>query len=124
MGTMSDTVANAWLDAVGNATAYSEAAVYAQPHTGDPGAAGTSNVSGETTRQQLSFGAASSRAMTSDAAATWTGVAATETISWISIWDAAAAGNFLGRDQLASSSSVNAGDNFTLPAGDVDFSIT
>jgi hypothetical protein len=67
VGTFSDLVANAWLDAVFNATSYSEAAVYVQLHTGDPGSAGTSNVAGETDRVAASFSAASSRAITTDA---------------------------------------------------------
>lgn len=124
MGTFSDLVANAWLDAVCNATSYSEAAVYVQLHTGDPGSAGTSNVAGETDRVQASFAAAASRAITTDAATEWTNVNSTETLTWISLWDASTSGNFLGRDDLSSSAPVTAGDTFRIPAGDLDMSIT
>lgn len=124
MGTFSDLVANAWLDAVGNATSYSEAAVYVKLHTGDPGSAGTSNAATETTRQQASFSAASSRAMTNDAAIEWTNVSTTETYTWISLWDASSGGNFLGRDDLSSSAAVTAGDTFRIPVGDLDLTIT
>jgi hypothetical protein len=124
MGTFSDLVANSWLDAVGNATSYSEAAVYVQLHTGDPGSAGTSNVAGETDRVQASFSAAASRAMTNDAAIEWTNVSNTETYTWISLWDASSGGNFLGRDDLSSSAAVTAGDTFRIPTGDLDLTVT
>ena len=124
MGTFSDLVANAWLDAVFNATSYSEANVYLQWHTGDPGSAGTSNVAGESDRVSVSMGAASSRAITNDAAVETVGVSNTETITWISLWDASTTGNFLGRDDLSSSAPVTAGDTIRIPAGDLDASIT
>jgi hypothetical protein len=124
MGTFSDLVANAWLDAVGNATSYSEAAVWVKLHTGDPGSAGTSNAATETTRQQASFSAAASRAMTNDAAIEWTNVSTTETYTWISLWDASTGGNFLGRDDLSSSAAVTAGDTFRIPIGDLDLTVT
>jgi hypothetical protein len=124
MGTFSDLVANAWLDAVGNATSYSEAEFWVKLHTGDPGKAGTSNSATETTRKQASFSAAASRAMTTDAALEWTNVSTTETYTWVSFWDASTGGNFLGRDDLSSSAAVTAGDTFRIPTGDLDLSIT
>jgi hypothetical protein len=120
VGTFSDLVANAWLDAVCNATSYSEAAVYVQLHTGDPGSAGTSNVAGETDRVQASFSAAASRAITNDAVVEWLAVSTNETYTWISLWDASTSGNFLGRDDLSST----AGDTFRIPVGDLDMSVT
>ena len=124
MGTFSDLVANAWLDAVCNATSYSEAGVFVQLHTGDPGSAGTSNVAGETDRVQASFANASGRAITTDAVTEWLNVNSSETLTWISLWDASTSGNFLGRDDLSSSAPVTAGDTFRLPTGDLDMSIT
>jgi hypothetical protein len=124
MGTFSDLVANAWLDAVGNATSYSEAEFWVKLHLGDPGSAGTSNAAAETTRKQASFSAAASRAMTTDAALEWTNVSNTETYTWVSFWDASTGGNFLGRDDLSSSAAVTAGDTFRIPTGDLDLSIT
>src|SRR5262245_4353829 len=112
MGTFSDLVANSWLDAVANATSYSEAGVFVKLHTGDPGSAGTSNAATETTRQSASFAASASRATTTDAVTEWTNVSTTETYTWISLWDASSGGNFLGRDDLSSSAPVTAGDTF------------
>ena len=58
---------NSFLDALGNATAYSVTNVYVKLHVGDPGAAGTSNAATETTRKVVSFGAASTGQILSDA---------------------------------------------------------
>ena len=55
---LSSYLANKFLDAVGNATAYSAANVFVKLHIGDPGADGTGNPATETTRQSVSFGAA------------------------------------------------------------------
>lgn len=78
---------NAILDAVFNNTSLAVAQAYAQLHTGEPGEAGTSNVATETDREPASFGAAASGAVTSDADITWTSVAASETITHVSLWD-------------------------------------
>lgn len=111
-------VADSILNALGNATNYTApTAVWAKLHTGDPGAAGTSNAATETTRKQVSFGAASSGSMANDADVAWTSVAATETYSHVSYWDASTAGNFLWSDDLAASKAVTAGDDFTIPTG-------
>jgi len=118
-------VANAWLDALGNASNYTApTAFYVKLHTGDPGAAGTSNAATETTRQQASFSAASAGAMTTDAAITWTNVSTTETYSHVSFWSASTAGTFLGSDDLAVAKAVTAGDTFTIAVGDLDLAIT
>lgn len=123
MGTVSDAVANAWLDTFRNQAAQ-YAAVYVKLHTGDPGSAGTSNAATETTRQAATLSAASGRAMTNSAAIEWTNVSTTETYTWVSLWTASTNGTFLGRDDLSSSAAVTAGDTFRLPIGDLDFSVT
>lgn len=124
MGEFSDLVANSWLNALCRATSYSEAAIWVKLHTGDPGSAGTSNPATETTRVQATFGAnASSRAIANTADVEWTNVAATETYSWISIWDASSGGDFLGREELPEPASVTAGDDFRIPTGDLEMTI-
>lgn len=118
-------VANAFLDALGNAANYTAPTVfYVKLHTGDPGAAGTSNAATETTRKQASFSAASGGAITTDAALTWTNVSTSETYSHVSFWDHVSAGNFLGSDDLAVARAVTAGDTFTIATGDLDLSFT
>lgn len=125
MGTFSDTVANAWLDALCRNVSYANAAVWVKLHTGDPGSAGANNAAAETTRQQATFGAgAASRAITNTVAVEWTTVSNTETYTWISLWTASTAGTFLGRDDLSSSAAVTAGDTFRIPIGDLDLTVT
>lgn len=116
---------NAWLDALCRSVAYSDpAAFYVKLHLGDPGAAGASNAAANTTRQQVTFSAASAGAITNSADVVWTNVPNAETYSHVSFWDAAAAGTFLGSDDLAVSRLVAIGDTFTIAAGDLDLAIT
>lgn len=118
-------VANAFLDALGNAANYTAPTVfYVKLHTGDPGSAGTSNAAANTTRKQASFAAASGGAITTDADLSWTNVPNAETYSHVSFWDHATAGNFLGSDDLATSRTVAVGDNFTIATGDLDLAFT
>jgi hypothetical protein len=117
--------ANAILDALCRSVAYSDPASFnVKLHTGDPGSAGTSNAATETDRQAVTFSAASGGAITNSGAVTWTNVAASETYSHVSFWSDIAAGTFLGSDALNASVAVTAGDDFTIPAGDLDISIT
>lgn len=111
------------LDLVFNGTAYAgQATVYVKLHIGDPGEAGTTNAAAHTTRAAATFGAAAAGAISNDAAVTWTSMAAGETMSHISLWDAAgvAAGNCLWVGPLTTPQVVNVGNNFTIPIGDLD----
>lgn len=126
MGTFAVGERNKMLDAVtGRATYTANAAFYAKLHTGDPGAAGTSNAATETTRQAVTFGsAASSGAISNTAAIEWTNVSTTETVTHLSFWTASTAGTFLGSDDLSSSAALTAGDTLRVPVGDLDLTIT
>lgn len=122
---LSATVANAILDALCRSVAWTEpAAFYVKLHLGDPGSAGTANPAAETDRVLATMSAASGGAITNSADLDWTAVAATEVITHVSFWDASTAGNFLGSDALAASKSLDAGDDFSIPAGDLDLSLT
>lgn len=114
------------LDAWAGRTTYTaNAAVYVKLHIGDPGADGTSNAAGETTRQAVTFGsAAASGAISNTAAITWTNLSTAETITWVSFWTASSAGTFLGRDDLPSSKMVAVGDSLTIAISDLDLTIT
>lgn len=125
MGSFSDTVANSWLDALCRNTSYANAAVWVQLHTGAPGAAGTANVATESTRKQVTFGAAASgRTISNTVAIEWTAVSTTETYTHISLWTASSAGTFLGSDDLSASAAMTAGDTFRIPIGDLDLTAT
>ena len=115
--------ANAFLDALCNATSYSIAEVWIKLHTGDPGAAGTSNAATETTRKQASFSAAASGAITSDGTLTWTNVAGTEDFTHYTAWTASTNGTFLFSGTVTANAVV-AGDTFTVAVGDLDLALT
>lgn len=114
---------NALLDALFNNTALQKSARYVKLHTGDPGEDGTANAATETTRKSVTGAAASGGTFTSVNDLIWTSVAATETYSHISIWDASSAGNCLWTGALTSAKSVNAGDTFTIPTGSLTVSL-
>ena len=126
MGTIAEGERNKMLDALtGRSTYTANAAMYVKLHTGDPGAAGTSNAATNTTRQQATFGsAAASGAISNTAAVEWTSVSTTETYTHVSLWTASSGGTFLGSDDLSSSAAVQAGDTFRIPVGDLDLTIT
>lgn len=110
--------ANSYLNVYRN-TAYAAIAnVYCKLHTGDPGSAGTSNASTMTTRNEVTWNAASGGSMTLLALAVYT-MTATETITHISLWTASSGGTFLESAALSTSVPVISGstvtfDTFTL----------
>lgn len=116
--------ANAFLNALGNATDYTAPADrFIKLHIGDPGAAGTANAAGNTTRKTISFGAAAGGAMSNDVAVTWTSVSTTEDYTHASFWDDVSAGAFLFSGTITANA-VTAADDFTLPIGDIDLSFS
>lgn len=118
MGALSTAGANALLDAF-----VQNVAIYVKLHTGDPGAAGTSNAATETTRQVVaSWAAASSGSVATDADVVWTNLAATESITHVSFWSASSGGTFYGSDDLAVQADVTATGALTIPAGVLTFS--
>ena len=104
---------NALLDTLGG-TSFSVANTYLKLHTGDPGEDGTANAATEATRQAVTFGSASGGSLVSSATVTWTNVAATETVSHWSMWDASTGGNCLWYGALSGSASLQAGDTFQI----------
>lgn len=116
-------LANKFLDAVGNGTAYSAANVYIKLHTGDPGANGTANAATETTRKEVTFASASAGAIASDAAVTWTNIAGSEDATFFTAWDNLSAGNFLFSGSITGNAYI-AGDTYTIPSGSLTASMT
>ncbi len=104
---------NALLNSLRNVS-FAVAATYIKLHTGDAGEDGTTNPATNTSRQQVTFSAASGGSMASSATVTWTNVSTTETYSHWSLWDAATGGNCLWKGALSSSASVTAGDTFQI----------
>lgn len=117
--------ANKMLDAYMKGTSYAgNSTPYVKLHTGDPGAAGTSNAAGNTTRQAATFAAASAGANATNADINWTNVGTAETYSHVSFWTASSAGTFLGSAALTASKTVAIGDNFQIPSGSLTMSLT
>lgn len=113
---ISDYLENELLDHIRGSAYTAPAGLYVKLHTGAAGEAGTANAATETDRVQVTFGAASGGSMsaTGTPVAEWTNVAATETYSHFSVWDAASGGNCLGDGALSSPVAVTAGDTFQL----------
>lgn len=122
---MSSYLAGKFLDSAFNATSFSVTTPYVKLHTGDPGASGTSNAAGNTTRKSVSFGAVSSGAIANDVAVSWSSgeVTTTEDYTHFSLWDASTSGNYLGSGTITANA-VTAGDTFTIPVGDLDISLS
>src|ERR1700741_3060274 len=113
---LASATATSILDALGNNTSYAVAQLYIKLHTGDPGAAGTSNAATETTRKSVSFGAASSGSIANDAAITWTSIAGSQDASHFSLWDNVSAGNFIGSGTIPANA-YTAGDTYNIAIG-------
>lgn len=116
VGASAANLANKWLNIVSGTTFTAPSNTYVQLHTADPGASGTTAVSGTTTRVVLSWSAASagSKAITATLPswASWAG--GSETITHISVWDALTSGNFLYSVALTASKPVTNGDTLNL----------
>jgi hypothetical protein len=111
---ISTTHSHAVLNVLRGTSYTAPASVWLKVHTGDPGAAGTSNASAETTRKQVTFAApsAGSSVATAVSWAAWS--AGPETISHVSLWDNSTAGNFLMSAALASSKSLVNSDTLNV----------
>jgi hypothetical protein len=112
-------VANAELDAL--VAAYP----YVKLHVGDPGAAGTSNPAGNTTRKLVTWGAASGGVVSNSADVDWSDAEVTtaEDYTHFSLWTASSAGS-CGFTGTVTANAVSAtGDSFTIPTGDFDVSL-
>jgi hypothetical protein len=105
--------ANAWLNTWRNTAASAVATVFVKLHTGDPGSAGTANASAVTTRNQVTWSAASGGSMALSSLSAYS-MTTTETITHISFWDASTSGNFLGSAAMSSSKNVASGDTLTF----------
>ncbi len=117
-------IANSLLNAALRATSYAGPAVIAMKlHIGFPGTAGTGNAAGNTTRQAITYGAASGGTSTNDSAATWTNVSTSEQYTHFSLWSSTTAGAFQAAG-LMTANAVTAGDTFTVSIGNATASLT
>jgi hypothetical protein len=105
--------ANALLNVYRNTAVSAIANVYVQLHTADPGAAGTTAVSAVTTRNEITWNAASAGSMTILALSPYS-MTATETITHVSFWSATSAGTCYRTAALTSGVPVINGSSFDL----------
>lgn len=105
---------NTWLDTF-------DSGHYMQLHTGDPGAAGTSNASAETERKLIDFADASggSKAAQGTLPSWTTWDAGPETISHGSVWSASSGGTFKYSFAFTTSKAVTNGDDLTVTSHSV-----
>lgn len=115
-GLSATNLANKWLDMLGASAFTAPANTYVKLHTGDPGSAGASNASANTTRVVLAWSAASagSKAITATLPSWATWASGSETITHLSLWDNLTAGNFLGSVALTASKPMTNGDTLNL----------
>lgn len=107
---------SAWLNTLKGTAFTTIAGSFIKLHTADPGAAGTTAASANTTRVSATYTSSSSgSALALSNTPTWASWASgSETISHISDWDASTAGTFEFSAALTASKAVANGDTLTL----------
>lgn len=103
----------------------SPAAVYVGLFTAAPGEAGggTEVSGGSYVRRSASFSVSGNLATTSAAIEFPTATANWGTVTHIGIFDASSAGNMLAYATLTASKTIDSGDVFRIPAGDIDITL-
>jgi hypothetical protein len=100
--------------------------IYAQLHIGQPGAAGTANIAGESLRVSCggapAFAAPSSGQTLNNNVITWNSVTASETYAFCSLWTALTAGVFIASGTVTAAPIV-VGNNFSIPVGGLAVSL-
>lgn len=117
VGLSTANLANSWLDTLSNTSFTAGTTLFAQMHTADPGAAGTTAASVYTTRATLAWSAASAGSKAISGAASFgtiSGLGGTETITHISVWNASSAGTFRYSFALSASKVIQNGDTVNL----------
>ncbi len=94
--------------------------LYGQKHVGDPTDSGTAFPSTVTTRDEIVLSAAAGGATTLTAESNWTSTDV-ETITHISIWDAATAGHCLAVVELSDPVNCGVGDTLELSSLAISF---
>ncbi len=115
--------ANKALDVLSGTTFTAPTNTYVKLHTADPGSAGaTAAAAGDTTRKTVTWAAASggSKAMSS-MSGSWTNGGTSETLAFVSLWDASTAGNFMLSGALTASQAWVSTNTFSLTGLTVAF---
>lgn len=110
---LASATANSILNVYRNTAWSGLATVALKLHTGDPGSAGTANASAVTTRNAVTWAAASGGSMALSSIGTYS-MTTSETITHGSFWDATSAGNFLESFAFSSGVAVVNGSTLTI----------
>jgi len=114
VGLSATNAANAMLNGFRN-VAFQVAGTWVKLHTGDPSTGSANAAAGSTSRPQVTFSAASNGAIAlTGTQPVWTNGGTSETVTHISVWDSATAGNLLWTAQLSTPKSWASGDTLTL----------
>lgn len=108
-------LAHAWLNVLRGTTFTGAVGTFVQVHIGDPGSAGTANLSAVTTRQAATFAAPAGAAIALSNSPAFT-MTATETITHISVHSASSGGTFYWSAALTASKAVVNTDTLTFTA--------
>jgi len=114
------------LDHVFGGTAYTApSTLYVALFTSDPGDgnSGTEVSGGGYTRQTVTFTTSGATTSNDSAVEYATATANYGTVSHIGIYDASSAGNLLAHASLTSAKTIETGDVFRIPAGDLDITL-
>lgn len=112
-GLAATTLANNWLNMLRAVAFTAPAGTFVKLHTADPGVAGATAASVVTTRNSAVFNAASGGALSLSTLGAYS-MTASETITHISVWDAATVGNFLFSGVLTTPKAVVNTDTLTF----------
>lgn len=94
-------------------TAIKNAITHVSLHSGDPGAAGTSNTT-TAARQAVTWGSVSGGDVTSSGTLNFTGGAASGGVTHIGFWSASTAGTFYGSQSLTGDATFNAAGEYSV----------
>ena len=101
--------------------------LYLALHTADPAEDGSgaevSTAGTAYARQTVTFTVSGNTATTDAAVEYATATANFGTVSHVAVWDASTAGNMLAFAALTSSKTIETGDVFRVPAGDLDITL-
>lgn len=121
---MADGISVTMADSMLTTLTTSPAASYAQLHTGDPGSAGTANVSSVTTREAVTWGSPASGTVAASNEPSWGSWAGTngQEQTDTSYWTASTSGTFDMSIPLSAGVTMDTGDTLTLTSISVEIS--
>lgn len=119
---VAESLAMDWLCAVGSPVRPTTLVVRLMTANGSDSSAGTEVTGGSYAAQSVAFSAASSGATSNSGLLQFTGMPAC-TVTGLEVWDTSGTPRRLWYGALTASKTVNSGDVFEIPIGDLDLAI-